>query len=458
MTAYLSTLSRDQPVAQKGIGLLIYWGWALTLLYFPSGVLLFYFGSAVYIRDLLLAAHLVACLIWIHRLGDLPRVLRRSAILLLVPIFLIPAVADPEYRFEALRTVKWTFFWLDWIFIGYLAFQYRRWNEWLGVFIGMTMFELLIEWVVGACEWHSGHYLFSTPTTWNETTPFGVQKVKELTLEGAIRIRGLQRDVFSFANLMAMSSLLGLAFASIVRPVWQRAAGFGWAAFFAVMLFVSGGRSALFGVFAAVFLSVAYAADRRFAQKWAKPCLLVWVGIALLVSCTGIGAISDMVSGAFLSKSHIGDVTSAYMRDENWSNLLGALEQQPIILVAGGPVSSLLDSKVAPMFHWADNQFLWDIYHLGIAGALAIAFYFFKVLPGSDRESPATDIVILCLIFVVGEGIARESLTFMGCMPLFAACGYVSASSASSMVNGVPIKTHHHRSHHHRKRHKSRAA
>lgn len=31
--------------------------------------------------------------------------------------------------------------------------------------------------------------------------------------------------------------------------------------------------------------------------------------------------------------------------------------------------------------------------------------------------------MILYLLFVMGEAIARESMTFIGCMPLFVACG-----------------------------------
>jgi len=432
MNALLSPLSRDEPAAQKGITLLIFTGWALTLTYFPSGVLLFYFGSAVYLRDLLLAAHLAASLLWLHRLGDLRAVLRQSAILLLVPLFLVPAVADPEYRFEALRTVKWTFFWLDWIFMGHFVFQKRRWDEWLGIFIGITAGELLIEWLVGAYEWHAGHYIFSTPTTWNDRTLFGVQTVKELTLEGTIRVRGLQRDVFSFANLMAMSAALGLALASILQRPWQKAAAFAWAAFFTVMLIVSGGRSALFGILATAILSVAYCVDCRFTRRWSQVYLIAWAAIAVVISFTGVGTISDTISGAFFGKSHIGDVSSAYMRDDNWNNMMAAFEQAPIILVTGGPVAALMDSRIAPMFHWADNQILWDIYHLGLAGALAIAFYFFRVLwiGRAGREPRGRDAIVLLLLFVLGEGIARESLTFMGCMPLFVACGYVSAATA----------------------------
>jgi hypothetical protein len=436
MKGLFTRLSRDDSRAQRGISILIYSGWAITLSYFPSGVLLFYFGSAVYLRDLLLAVHIVASLLWLDRIGDLRVVMRESAILLLVPLMLLPAIADPDYRFEAMRTVKWTFFWLDWIFIGHFAFQKRHWDKWLGILIGITAVELVMEWLIGAYEWRAGHYVFATATTWQDKTMFGVQAVKDLMLEGRIRVRGFQRDVFSFANLMAMSAVLGLAWASISRTVWEKVVAFSWAAFFSIMLVVSGGRSALFGIFASTILSIAFVVDHRFTRRWSRSYLLAWVAITVVISFAGVGRLTEAIGSTFLSKTHIGDAESAYMRDENWSNMLDAFEQEPIILVIGGPFASLLDTRISPMFHWADNQFLWDAYHLGLAGEVAIAFYFFRVLwKARETSRPrAVDVVVICLLFVVGEGIARESLTFLGCLPLFVACGYASAASASTRL------------------------
>jgi hypothetical protein len=154
----------------------------------------------------------------------------------------------------------------------------------------------------------------------------------------------------------------------------------------------------------------------------------------VVISFSGVGSLSELIGGAVFGKSHIGDSQSAYMRDENWTNILTAFDQAPIILVTGGPVASLIDSNIAPMFHWADNQFLWDAYHLGIAGSLAIVFYLYRAVRAGVRSgrTHALDVLVICMLFVIGEGIARESLTFMGCMPLFVACGYVTAAEAAA--------------------------
>ncbi len=104
------------------------------------------------------------------------------------------------------------------------------------------------------------------------------------------------------------------------------------------MLVVSGGRSALFGIFASTVISAVYMLDQRLTRRWAKAYVLAWVGIALIISFAGVGQLTDEISGVFFRKSRVGDSRSAYMRDDNWTNMLAAFEQDPIILVIGGPI------------------------------------------------------------------------------------------------------------------------
>ncbi len=408
---------------------LLYSGWFIMLTYFPSGLLHFYMSVAVYLRDIFAVGHLILCFVFFHLRGELREILRRYSILLLVPFFLLPAIFYHQYTLEALRTIKWSILWLDWIFVGYLAFYNRNWDECFKIFLAITLLELLIEAGVGMYEWHTNEFLFSPP--WGEKTALGVLEVSDLRLIGHVRVRGLQRDVFSFANLMAMSATCGLVYAvSFARSVGEKLLGYVWAAFFAIPLVLSGGRSALFGIFAAVILALALTFDPVRVRRFAKAYLLLWVLIGLSISLVGVGSLTESIGSGLFGGSHIGDSTSAYMRDDNWRNILSAFATTPLILIIGGPFASLLDSSVAPMFHWADNQFLWDLYHLGIAGFLGVGFYFFVVVKkSSTRGDPrAMDALILFLLLVIGEGIARESLTFMSCGPVFVACGYVSAA------------------------------
>jgi hypothetical protein len=48
--------------------------------------------------------------------------------------------------------------------------------------------------------------------------------------------------------------------------------------------------------------------------------------------------------------------------------------------------------------------------------------------PPSLSRPWSRDASLLFLLFVMGEAIARESLMFAGCLPLFVACGFVNTS------------------------------
>ena len=50
------------------------------------------------------------------------------------------------------------------------------------------------------------------------------------------------------------------------------------------MLVCSGGRSALFGVFAAILLAMAYASNLDLTHRWSKIYVLFWLGAAVVIS------------------------------------------------------------------------------------------------------------------------------------------------------------------------------
>jgi hypothetical protein len=421
---------------------LIILGWIVGLLYFPSGLLHGVLGAVVYVRDLLLGAHLLASLYWLGRKGSLPSVTRYSWVFLITPVLLIPGVMDHNYTMEALRTCKWSVCWLDWIVLGHLLRMNRHWGNWCRVLGAVTLLLMGTELVAGFIEWQTGSYLF--PTTWGEKTAFGVSRGYDQLLDGQMRIHGLQRDVFSFANVMGMNAVVGMACLTIFRQPGIRLGAIVWTCAFGLMMVVSGGRSALFGAFAAaVYLAYLLLAPVS-AAKNTRRYVLAWLIIAVVLSVVGVGKFTDFVGNQILAGSYVGDSESAYMRDAYWVKLRGDVVSQPMILLIGGPWTSLFDSKTAVMFHWADNQYLWNLYHIGAGGTLAVMFFFYQVIELEPRESERATrkALILFLVFVAGEGIARESLTFIGCLPLFLLCGYDSAGEiisrrASSAGNRV---------------------
>ncbi len=413
---------------EKSLRFLIIFGWITALLYFPSGLLHGALGPVVYLRDIMLGFHLMASTVWLSERSQIKWVAMHSWIILVTPILLIPAVLDGTYTMEALRTCKWSLCWLDWILLGHMLYLNKTWGEWFRILLVISAALMTAECAAGALEWHRGSYLI--PTAWNETTAFGVRRASDQILDGKIRIHGLQRDVFSFANIMGMNAVAGMAVFVVSTKLWQRLLAVAWTAGFGWMMVVSGGRSALFGAFAAAAYAVFCLIFPNISKKYARSYVLAWVFIAVAMSFIGVGKFTDFVGGQFMGGTHIGDAESAYERDAFWVQMLGDFAKQPLILVSGGPFGSLIDNRIATMFHWADNQLLWNTYHLGVAGSLAILFFFYKVLEPEPGESDqrARRALILFLVFVLGEGIARESMTFIGCLPLFLFCGYDSAA------------------------------
>lgn len=407
---------------------LIILGWIVILLNLPSGFLHHFLGNLVYLREMLFGLHLGMSLFWLARRGQLQWMLEHSWVILIVPTMLAPAVMDPEFRMEALRTCKWSIYWIDWIILGHLLRLNKQWGTWLKILLALTAVELVAELAAGVVEWRSGDYLFKT--VWGERTTFGVLKGNDQVLDNQMRIRGLQRDVFSFANIMAMSAVAGMLLLTILRNVYQRVGAALWVLAFSAMVVISGGRSALFGVAASAGYMVFCLASPTRARKYAIHYVLLCVLAACVLSITGVGAFTDFVSDTLLSQSHVGDSTSAHMRDAFWVKMWAAFAKSPLILFLGAPFTALVDGKVAIMFHWADNQFLWNLYHTGLAGFSAVLLYFYKVVapPPNKEDWMIRRGVIIFVVFIIGEGVARESLTFIGCLPLFILCGQYNAS------------------------------
>ncbi|MEO7933363.1 MAG: hypothetical protein ABIT76_09415 [Chthoniobacterales bacterium] len=407
---------------------LIILGWIVIFLNLPSGLMHHVLGGMVYLREIVFALHLGLSLWWLAKRGQLQWMLQHSWVILIVPIMLAPAVMDPDYRFEALRTCKWSIYWIDWIILGHFLRLNKNWGTWLRVFLALTAFELVVELVAGLWEWHVGDYLFKNE--WGERTALGVFKGNDQVLDNQMRIHGLQRDVFSFANLMAMSAVGGLALFSLAKNAIQRIGTLLWTLAFGSLVFISGGRSALFGVAAAAAYTVFCLIRPTLARKYAVSFVGFCVIVACVLSMTGVGGFTDMVSDNVLGGSHVGDSTSAHMRDAFWVQMWASFAHNPFILFLGGPFTSMLDRSVAVMFHWADNQFLWNLYHTGIAGFAGVLLYFYKVIaPAPNKDDwMARRALVFFLAFVIGEGIARESMTFIGCLPLFLLCGYYNGS------------------------------
>jgi hypothetical protein len=421
------TSDSDSPVFPHW---LLWCGGAVTLLYFPNALLHAWLGPAIYGRDVLLGLHLVISLFWLSRVGKLSSFLRQSWVLILPAAFILPAMVGANFRIEALTFVKWTAMWFDWLIMGRLLAG-RGISP--AVFMPLAVVAaglLVVDLLAGAYELRTNKLLFAHP---GGVSAMGVPLNRQLRLDKRLRIKGLQRDVFSYANLMAMSVVAGFAVCAAAKKAEVRAASLAWSAVFGAMLFLSGGRSSFFGILASALLLAGLLGARSLARNYQRRIVLMWLIVALALSFVGVGQLTEWVGSHVMAGSRIGNSRSAYSRDENWGEIMETIENVPIVLFSGAPLAAFLDPKIAPIYHWADNQYLWLFYHTGVAGFLGVMLFFFRVLQRSPVGSRAWawDTLMLFLLFVMGEGIARESMTFIGCLPLFLAAGYCATGESA---------------------------
>lgn len=411
--------------------LLIFSGWAVLLFYFPSGLLHSWMGAYVYLRDLLLVLHLFGSLVYLGKNGQLHSLLSKSWLLGLVPLFLLPALFIPDIRVEMGGYIKWSFIWLDCIVIGRLISQHFSWNRAAKILTILTAVTLLADLGTGFYEWKNN--VFAIPMR-GQLSPMGVEMGKDSTLKNFKRIKGLQRDVFSFANLMGMAIVGGICLLISVPNGNVRIAAGIWLCLFSFMLYNSGGRSAFFGVGAAGLVGGGLLFSPEIVRRHLSKIALVWLVIGLLMSFIGIGEFTEWFSSHLMKGSHIGDPTSAHMRDDNWQGVRSAIASVPIVLFTGSPLGSMIDSQVQPVFHWADNNYLWLLYHGSFISLAGLILYFRNALarPLPSSRLWSKDCLLLFLLYVMGEAIARESLSFLGCIPLFVASGYTNGIRAVS--------------------------
>ncbi len=186
-------LNRGSSVSQRWATCLFYSGWAIALLYFPNGLLHQVLGVAVYVRDGLLVLHLVATLIVFAKAGRLRSILGNIWPLLLVPVFMLPALFNAKYALEALTVLKWAAMWLDWILLGRLLAMQRTITSPMWILAGITVLLLAVDAAAGCYEWKTGRYLFPMRGV---LSPLGVPLGKDSLLQHHLRLKRFAEGCF----------------------------------------------------------------------------------------------------------------------------------------------------------------------------------------------------------------------------------------------------------------------
>lgn len=389
----------------------------------PSGLLHIQFGQRTYLRDVLLFAS-TGC----AALMSIAAVYANRVLLFLVAycswvsVVLLAAGGLTLSGFVGTALIlKWFALWMVSAFWGYWTYERLGTRAMIPICI-IVLCEIIVEACVGWLEIKTGNYFLTFGAS--EVTRFGVSMAISQEIEGVLRVRGLQRDVFQFANLMGLGSVIALSMAVIYRRRYVACALMGAiSVFLFVTLLKSGGRSALFGVAFAVILSgLAAFTPTRWRWMALASGASAW-GVVVFVTTVGIGPVTSFIVSLFRLSDFYGNVDSSYMRDAAWLSLWQTVAERGSSLLLGAPLTGFWVDKVTI----TDNWLIWNIYHAGMviaSGFIAFTVWTLTLVPSRTRIG----VLLYALFgFLIGEGVARDAFFFFSSVVFFFVAGAAAA-------------------------------
>lgn len=421
--------------------LLVYAGLLLWVISLPSGLLHSVLGKAKYALDGLMILHLMVSSVHLIRIRHYKDLLFDSWPLLLSLLLFLPAFWRSGNYFTNMdsgtgRNVfligfKWYFLWFDALIIGYLMSFEGVLPGKTGLLTALLFCLMAADALVGIKEIRSGTYFLDTSS--EEETAFGVQAARTTVVESYVRVKGLQRDVFFFSNLMGLGVVCCIIMIFLKKNPFMKGLFFLLLPLFGYPLYASGGRSAFIGISFALSISLFLLIAPHFTKRFSGLFFLGAFAACWGIIYIGIGPLTESVSNLFFRHSYIGDPTSAYDRDYYWSMFFDKMKEVPLIFLVGGPVAALFDSHAWALLAFADNQLIWQLYHNGIWGILLFVYYYYRKLCLVRRIGAFEPFIIfsVLLCFVLGESVARDNFFMPGYIPLMIMCGYLAGVSGS---------------------------
>ncbi len=401
-------------------------GLLIFLCYLPDGLVHLKLGQLAYARDVLVGLHFGIALIFLERKRLLFPFLKKlwpisACALALLPLF----IARTDLK-DFLVHMKWIVLWFDWMLIGFLSWHLRPFGRVMHTLLLCGFLMILADSAIGFRETRTNQFLLAVDRT--EETASGSQLGRSQSLQGTVRAQGLQRSVFAFSNMMGLGILMCAALAVCSKRNGSRILFCIFAGWFVYVAFVSGGRSSLLGI-AALLACMAWALYARVGFVRSFPtAALMGVLAGTLICLVGLGEVLSFVTVPFYGSSRAFSMVSVWERDAIWAERIQTMNEYPIGWLTGMPsVHTLVQSAAGIDF--ADNTLLYLIYHFGVPITLLFLGAFYNAVTERHRRAyPAAYAVFaLSLAFVWGEGIARDTLWYFGCMPLFLSLGYLTA-------------------------------
>ncbi|MBC2606286.1 hypothetical protein H5P27_09520 [Pelagicoccus albus] len=326
---------------------------------------------------------------------------------------------------------------LRWFFVCYWALSFGCViRVGLGARFEFVLFLIVVSYLcveasIGFYERFRGEFFLSDEL--NSVSLTGDRLFKESTMNepGLIRVKGLQRDVFAFSNLMLCGFVLVSPTLFFSSSTIQRVAGACLSLFFLSCLYISGGRSALVGLLGAGIVLLVWSIGRGRPSNrltiYALICLVPILG--LLFSYFGIVDIVGVGARILYGTSELGNLDSTLDRDTVWAGQWNDLFAQPSLFFLGGYFVSVFDQDI--VLGVSDNQSLWVLRHFGFIGMIVYSFGWLLPLIRFEGFGRYSAFYLAAVVGVFSEGVARESLfyslTLVGCF----FCGRAGAGGES---------------------------
>lgn len=350
-----------------------------------------------------------------------------------VPLFWSDNKSDV---YGGLFVFKWVILWVDCALLGYiikLEFDGPVAIRWLLI---LSLCYLTVEATAGFYELWTGSYLVDVDS--EAESVFEHKLVRSEQLEGVIRVRGLQRDVFDFSNLMGVGVLMSGIVVVYSSALLSRVVCLVLGLCYAYMLVYGSGRSAVLGSAGALLVLVGLN-HRRKRALWAKALIITAFSLGFLVLFLGIGQLANNVSKALFPEFYILDSQSSYMRDDVWLGIWDKLNANSDISLLGAPVAKLFDDRISPFLESVDNIFLWTVYHSGLVGLSLWIVFIWQFLSETLAGSIKREFTLFSsfMVFLLLEGCVRESFFFPSSLCFFFTSGVLTAASLQSQKEEV---------------------
>jgi hypothetical protein len=135
--------------------------------------------------------------------------------------------------------------------------------------------------------------------------------------------------------------------------------------------------------------------------------------LAFIISFMGIGTVIGWVQDVSPIESRILNTDSALIRDDVWGLKMEEVHADYGNILIGNVLLTAFEGGES--FKTCDNQYLWVLYHYGYVLGGGILLFFMYILYGLAGSRSCYSFFALILIFyLMGNGLARESLFFFG--------------------------------------------